>query len=248
VTEEIDADAAARYVRWIVLRGKDIPIVLLIGGTTGTGKSTVATQVAHRFGITRVTSTDTIRQVMRAFFSEELLPVLHHSSFDAGSSVGAPADTAASLELLGFSEQARQVCVGTQAVIDRAERERISTVVEGVHVLPGLLHHLDAPRCAIVEAVMAVRNEDEHRSHFAMRNTQTAGLRPSEHYLRHFDEIRHIQDFIVAQAYRQGVPVIENTLVDTTVQQLVDHTLDVIERVDADSERATFPAEVVQSV
>jgi len=36
---------------------------VLIGGTTGTGKSTVASEVAHRLGITRVTSTDFIREV-----------------------------------------------------------------------------------------------------------------------------------------------------------------------------------------
>ena len=39
----------------------DQPIILLVGGATGTGKSTVATEVAYRLGITRVTSTDFVR-------------------------------------------------------------------------------------------------------------------------------------------------------------------------------------------
>ena len=53
----------------------DLPIILLVGGATGTGKSTVATEVAYRLGITRVTSTDFVRQTMRAFFSREFMPV-----------------------------------------------------------------------------------------------------------------------------------------------------------------------------
>jgi 2-phosphoglycerate kinase len=47
----------------------------------------VATEVAHRLGITRVTSTDFIRQTMRAFFSDEFMPAIHTSSFEAGSAI-----------------------------------------------------------------------------------------------------------------------------------------------------------------
>ena len=42
------------------------------------------TEVAHRLGITRVTSTDFVRQTMRAFFSPEFMPSIHYSSFEAG--------------------------------------------------------------------------------------------------------------------------------------------------------------------
>ena len=56
----------------------------MIGGGTGSGKSSVATEVAHRLGITRVTSTDVIRHTMRAFFSEQFMPTIHYSSFEAG--------------------------------------------------------------------------------------------------------------------------------------------------------------------
>jgi 2-phosphoglycerate kinase len=61
--------ASSRLRRLQDLNALDVPLLILIGGATGTGKSTVATEVAHRLGITRVTSTDFIRQTMRAFFS-----------------------------------------------------------------------------------------------------------------------------------------------------------------------------------
>ena len=48
------------------LKQLDVPLVILIGGATGTGKSTVATEIAYRLGITRATSTDFIRQTIRA--------------------------------------------------------------------------------------------------------------------------------------------------------------------------------------
>ena len=82
--EEEGEKAAGRLRRYRDLEELDMPIIVLIGGATGTGKSTVATEVAYRLGITRVTSTDFVRQTLRAFFSPEFLPSIHYSSFEAG--------------------------------------------------------------------------------------------------------------------------------------------------------------------
>lgn len=231
--EQEGEEAAARFRRWTIMRRKDIPIIMLIGGTAGSGKSTVAQQVAARLGITRVTSTDLIRQVMRAFFSPALLPVLHHSSFDVpvdGMSLpGAP--EGGDYGLLGFLEQSRQVCVGANAILERSERERVSTLIEGVHLVPGMIGPVDVSRSAVIDTVVYVEDERTHRAHFTMRSMQTDGSRSVDHYLHGFDRIRQIQDYLVEQAERRGVPVLENTYLDETVRRMVDHTLDVVERV-----------------
>ncbi len=110
-----------RLRRLQALRELELPIVLLVGGATGTGKSTIATEVAHRLGITRVTSTDFIRQTMRAFFSREFMPSVHYSSFEAQLALTkADEDEAGDAVLLGFLDQTRNVLVGVEAAIDRA--------------------------------------------------------------------------------------------------------------------------------
>ena len=45
---------ARRYLAWRAAKRSPRPIVVLIGGATGVGKSTVATKLAARLGITRV--------------------------------------------------------------------------------------------------------------------------------------------------------------------------------------------------
>ena len=131
----------SRYHGWREVLRLDRPLMLLIGGATGTGKSTLATEIAYRLGISRITSTDVIRQAMRAFFAPELMPELHYSSFDAaeGLKIPLPDPDDEDRALYGFIQQAGQVAVGANAVVERAVLEGLSTVIEGVHVVPGLV-------------------------------------------------------------------------------------------------------------
>ena len=92
----------------------DLPIIVLIGGATGTGKSTVATEVAYRLGITRVTSTDFVRQTLRAFFSPEFMPSIHYSSFEAGRALRSAEEEEVDPLLHGFLDQTRNVLVGVE--------------------------------------------------------------------------------------------------------------------------------------
>ena len=137
--------AVTRLRRLAELQALDVPIIVLIGGSTGTGKSTVAAEVAHRLGITRVASTDFIRQTMRAFFSREFMPTIHYSSFEAGQAVDD--DVTGDPTIVGFVDQCRHVCVGVEAAIHRSLTEGWSMVLEGVHLVPGLLPRR-ARRCA----------------------------------------------------------------------------------------------------
>jgi 2-phosphoglycerate kinase len=203
----------------------DIPLVVLVGGATGTGKSTVAVEVAHRLGITRVTSTDVVRQTMRAFFSREFMPSIHFSSFEAAPSVAEDVDSDPVIR--GFLDQTRNVLVGVKAVLGRALEEGYSVALEGVHVVPGLVEPVDG--AVFCQVVLAIEDEDEHAAHFWTRDAD--GLRPFEKYLRALPEIRRLQDYVVERATRCGVPVIDNADVGTTVDRVVELVLAEVERV-----------------
>jgi 2-phosphoglycerate kinase len=221
--------AVSRLKRVQELQHLDLPIVILVGGATGTGKSTVATEVAHRLGITRVTSTDFIRQTMRAFFSQEFMPSIHYSSFDAASAV-ADSETGDPL-LLGFLDQTRNVLVGVRASIERALQEGWSMVLEGVHLVPGMLEPIE--NALVVQCVLAISHEEVHASHFWVRDLSSEGVRPVDKYLTQLGEIRRIQDYIVGRARRAGVPVVENVNVELAVGTVIELVLAAAERLEA---------------
>lgn len=206
----------------------EVPLLVLVGGATGTGKSTVATEVAHRLGITRVTSTDVVRQTMRAFFSREFMPSIHYSSFDAAPAVSTD-DPEADPVLLGFVEQTRNVLVGVRAVLARALEEGYSLALEGVHLVPGTIPPIDG--AVFCQVLLAIDDEEEHASHFWTRGGE--GLRPFEKYLSALPDIRRVQDYLIARAAKARVPVIENTSIDATVDHVIDLVLAEVERVRA---------------
>jgi 2-phosphoglycerate kinase len=218
--EEGGSRAIRRLRRYGDLQELDLPIILLVGGATGTGKSTVATEAAYRLGITRVTSTDFIRQTMRAFFSSEFMPSIHYSSFEVG---GRDADEPDPL-LNGFLEQTRNVLVGVRAAIERAMQEGWSMVLEGVHLVPGLLPTA-IEGALVVPCVLAIDDEAEHASHFSTRDVD-GGARAPAKYLHHLADIRTIQAHIVKRARKYDVPVIENEGMQQAVTAVIELVLE----------------------
>jgi 2-phosphoglycerate kinase len=211
--------AAHRLRRLREFQALDRPVIVLVGGATGTGKSTLAVEVAHRLGITRVASTDFIRQTMRAFFSSDFMPAIHTSSFEAGTVV--EPDVTGDPTIVGFLEQSRQVCVAVDAALRRALTERWSMVLEGVHLVPGLVTS-QLEGAIVIHVVMQITDVEVHRLHFNVRDTATGGVRPMAKYLDRIDDIRRIQSYVVSRAQREGVAVVENVNVERTIDEVVE--------------------------
>ena len=225
-----DGERAIRRLRRLrELRSVDMPVLLLVGGATGTGKSTVATEVAHRLGITRVTSTDFVRQTMRAFFSKEFMPSVHHSSFEAGEGLPAAEREAGDPLLIGFMEQTKNVLVGVQASLDRALEEGWSMVLEGVHLVPGMLSEPPG-RALVAQVVLAIEDEATHAQHFWLRDALSHGVRAHDKYVDRLADIRHIQDFIVDEAQKNGVHVIDNGNMEEAIGAVMELVLDRAEQ------------------
>lgn len=226
--EEEGQKFTERYRRWRILGELERPIIILIGGATGVGKSTLATQVAHRLGVTRITSTDMVRQVMRVFFSSSLMPAVHYSSFDAGQVVKAAEAKGADRDLTGFVEQVEKVSVGVNAIIERSITEGTRMIVEGAHIVPGFLSEELWPEAVVIQLILTVQDEDRHRGHFYVRDQETDGVRSLARYLDNIDKIRRVQDYLMEKALEEGIPVIDNESIDKTINTVMGIVLETV--------------------
>lgn len=103
-------------------------------------------------------------------------------------------------------------------------------VLEGVHLVPGMLPPIEG--ALAVHCVLEIESEQEHASHFWVRDSASEGLRPVQRYLDALADIRFVQDYIVERARRLGVPVVENSNIDVAIATVMGLVLSSAERME----------------
>lgn len=222
--ENIDHDFAIKYKNWRSLRNSREPLIILIGGASGVGTSSMAFELANRLRLKNLISTDMIREVMRKIVSKELSPVIHKSSFDAYESVRTPSIRIDSV-IEGFISHVDVVNVGIEAIIERSVKEGISTIIEGVHVVPGFIRRDLMENNNIILFTLTVDDEDAHKQRFYSRCRQPWVKRSLERYMDNFDAIRKTQRFLVEQAKIHDTRIINNVDINETIEIMVDDIL-----------------------
>jgi 2-phosphoglycerate kinase len=190
--------------------------VVLIGGATGVGTSTLAADVARRLNIQSVIGTDAIREVLRHVVGPDLLPMLHKSSYEITSEdIRIPVDDGETV-LFGYRTQASQVSVGVEAIVERGLKEGTNLVLEGVHLAPEIILNRYKDHPNVCSLIVYLSDEEAHRARFHVRAIGTAMRRPAEEYIAHMKEIRQIHDYILESARRSGTYAVENLSIETT--------------------------------
>ena len=221
--------AADRYLVWRSYQEPEKPVIILLGGTTGAGKTSLALEAARRLGISRVLSTDTIRQVMRIMLSPELMPAIHTSSFEAHQELPVQPEGEDSV-VEGFLAQASVVSVGVRAILDRAVQENTSLVIDGVSLVPGLVDLTQYAERAHVFFLLVVRlDEEAFGSHFAAR-AERQRRRGAERYVERLEEILTIQKFLLEQAERHAVPIVDNITLEGSALLVIRHVVETLRK------------------
>lgn len=209
--------------RWF-LRATRQPVVIAIGGTSGVGKSTVAAGAARMLGIDGVLSTDLVRAVLRGTLNPELVPALSESSFSAQRMLRSNLE--GNRLLMAFEQQAAIVEQAGISLVRRALKEGMQLVLNGVHVVPGLVSYSDD--WPLFNYVLTVPEVEEHEHRFIARFATSD--RAPEHYLARIQAIRELDEYIVAHSREAGIPVIESSDPNRTVYEMVGAIASDLER------------------
>jgi len=220
---------AHRWLVWHDFINSGRELIFLIGGTAGCGKSSTANTLASRLEIVRTQSTDMLREIMRTMIPEQLMPVLHQSSFTAwkglpghGQGTGPVSDD---MLVQGYRSQADLLSLAIEAVVARATRERVSLVLEGVHIHPAFMERLQAETDAVVIPVMLGLLKRKHLQQRIKDRSTNVPDRGAAHYTQYFDEIWRLQSYLLSEADRANIHIAINENRDKVFSEIMRFTI-----------------------
>jgi 2-phosphoglycerate kinase len=158
--------------------------IILIGGTAGTGKTTLASELSWRLGLDHRIGTGFIREIVKSQHRKEDCLELHGFTFRSKQPVA------------NIAAQARRLRPAIIACIERARREGTSLLVEGTHLLPSLYHDVMVD----LFVVLAAPELEEHKkrlggpSHLHRQTTDAD-----------FANVRLIDQHLGSEAARWGI-------------------------------------------
>ncbi|SMO54095.1 2-phosphoglycerate kinase [Balnearium lithotrophicum] len=218
--KKLGEEFSKRYLLWRKAKKLEKPIIILIGGATGVGKSKLASELSGVLEINRTASTDSIREVMRKMVSKDLVPSIHVSSYEAGEFLPQLPKTKKEERIIyGFLDQSEKVLTGVNAIINRAIKENVSLIVEGIHLIPGFAEKFK-DKAHIVHIILSTLDEEIHKGRFKSR--EKSSQRTSKKYLKNFKAIRKIQEFLYEKAKEKNIPVVENIDFDETRNRVLN--------------------------
>jgi 2-phosphoglycerate kinase len=213
----------ARYadrLRYLDERGR--ALVVLVGGTSGSGKSTAAAKVARRLGIEHMVGTDSLREALRSAIPPSVSPALHESSYTAHKTLATFVKADGKVERLGFLEHARPVASAVNGLLRRARTEDIGVVAEGIHVIPSLIEETYREAPDVIVAMVSVPDAEEHKQRFLRASRREPRRGNAARYLENFSTIREIHDFLTEDATKHGCPVIGSKDPDSVASEIIE--------------------------
>ena len=196
------------------------PYVILIGSASGIGKSTIAAELARSLNIKHLIESDFIRAVVRGIIGKEYAPALHSSSYDAYKHIRNKNkfDNYDELVSAGFDEHASYVIPALEKIIQRAITDYDDIILEGVHLVPGLINTEQFKDYADIYFFILSSDEESHKERFVKRAVE---IHRGGKQLDFFKENRIIHDHLLAQAESNNAKVIKSESIDKTLEKML---------------------------
>ena len=125
------------------------PIIILIGGTAGTSKTSNSQKICESHNIAHRIGTGFIREYTKNFISKSDNKFLYNFSFTPPENIS-PFDN--------LFKQSKPLKSGIDLCIKRARDEGTSLIVEGTHIIPGMYNY----ESSAIQIIFYVKDFDQH--------------------------------------------------------------------------------------
>mgnify|MGYP001147689464 CR=1 FL=1 len=227
-----DNESASRYMAWKRFKKSGRPLIILLGGVTGAGKSTIASEISYRLNITGIQSTDLMREIIRSYLIPPVVPTLGYSSFEAWRGLKIAATDSGvrhqTKVIMGFLSQMETMLPALEATLKRALKEGHSLILEGVHIMPNRLNLGPLKEEALIVPVfVAAMSKTALQKRFRKRGSEHAA-RNASRYIEHFEDIWELQSFLLDEADEAGISIINSGNMEEAIKGILEEITNIV--------------------
>ncbi len=167
------------------------PLIILIGGAAGTGKTSLSKRLSGELNIAHRLGSGFIREIAQSFVSREQNAYLYNYSFRPHTDIS---------PFENLYKQSEVIKAPIEACIKRAYDEGTSIIIEGVNIIPGLIK-------AELATLFVVLTVEDYDRHFEMIHGKTHFQREIDE--KDFDRVRTIQEDFKRVAMKNQLEIID---------------------------------------
>jgi len=193
------------------------PLIIIIGGCAGSGKTTIAIELSRRLGLKYVGGGFT-RDILQICIPQKLFPIMYEHTYTAYKATNNPF-ISKNRVLYSYIEQSTIMSNCINMLIDKATIQGTHLILEGGFILPQILklnRH-------ILHFIQAIQNDKLIIQRIKSTLTSTHLKRPIQK-----DDILNvsrINDYLIKSALENDVNVVFN---DGTIEDTLNTVLDLL--------------------
>lgn len=168
------------------------PLLILIGGAAGTGKSCLAKDLCYKMDIAHRMGSGFIREFSKSFVSQNENPFLYNYSFRPHIESVGPFEN--------LYRQSQVLKDGIELCLQRAYQEGTSIVIEGVNIIPGLIDYDELS----LFVVLTIEDYETHNSRILGKTHFKRRIKEED-----FQRVRLVQEGFVNAAKANNYPIID---------------------------------------
>lgn len=196
-----------REYRTLVETGlQKLPIIPIIAGIPGAGKTTIAKELSTALNIGLVIGGDALRSTLRSIIPKDDDEVLHSSVYDTWKFFGNYSEENL---ISGYKSQAKIMNFSIQKMIaDRGLRDGESMIIEYLHFLPAQIHAELLAHPSIILIILQISDKELLKNRIKLRTKYSHLRNPGERLITEIDKYFQIQEYLCSEATKYKLQIV----------------------------------------